>query len=153
MTMFLIWLLKIFGVLWVVGGAFVIRECWRERGLDRAIEKLDELSEELGVGTDDGEEDIPFDPGRTNWLLVGGVLTLVSGLVLVFPFWWGVWVLSGLVLHQSLYAWRQFVLARAAKSPEAANEAAMTPSARNGAMIAVGVWILFSSLVWTGAVK
>lgn len=148
MTIFVIWLLKTFGVLWVLGGAFVIRQSWVEIFLDRAIDKVETLSKALGA---DGP-DVPNDPGRAYWLLVGGILTVLSGIGLIVTHRYVLIPLSLLVVQQGLYAWRQWRMAERADSEEAAEDARMTPQARNGAIIAVGVWVVVLSLAWTGAI-
>lgn len=129
--------LQVFGVLWAIGGAFVINEMRLALFVDKAIDQIELGVESIGVEAE--------DRGRTYWLLIGGVLTLLSGAGLMAASPYALIPLVILVAHQGLYAWRQYRLSRQALekgNDDLAEEAEMSPAARKGAVTSVFVLCL-----------
>jgi hypothetical protein len=132
-------LLQLFGALWMAGGAIVVNQARLDIFADKSLSELNRIIGELG---EDPEHE-PTDKGRSYWLLSGGILTLVSGAGLFAASPLALYPLTALVVHQGVYAWRQNRLQQhALKSGdrEQAQEAAMSPTARNGAITSVVIW-------------
>ena len=151
----LVWALRLFGVLWIVGGIFTIHQARTSAFLDRAIGTLEEAADRFADGDDHDslEPDSTLDVARSYLLLTGGVLTLASGAAMVITRPWMLVPLTLLIVHQGLYALRQHRRVKRAQSEDEAEEAAMSPQARNGAVTAVVVWLVAMSLVSTGSLQ
>jgi len=143
----LIWALRAIGILWLLGGAFVIREMWLARSIDRAIDRIEDLTAELSAG-DQPMPAAPEDRGRQMWLLTGGILTFIAGAALVAGSPLSLIPLTLLIIHQVFYLIRQARRVRQARSDEEAEDAKVTISARNGALTALAVWVVSLTLHW-----
>lgn len=145
----LVWVLRLMGVIWIIGGVFVIQTARTTILIDRATDKIERLTGELGVSLDDQPvASSEQDRGRDRWLLIGGILTLVCGAGLVASSRLVLVPLTLLVVHQGLYARRQWIMSSLASNEEDAEEARMTSTAQNGAITAVVVWLVVGWLTW-----
>ena len=146
----LITILRLFGLLWIIGGIIVIKNARFSSLIDRAF-----LHIESGF---DATDNPVIDLGRDHWLLVGGVLTFISGAALVAASFLVLVPLTFMVFHQGLYVIRQSQKVETASSEDEAAEAAISKSSRNGAITALAIWIIAmflytkSFLDWTAAV-
>lgn len=127
-------LLRLVGVLWLVGGALTLREVWRWRFMDPALAAL-----EAALASLPGQDAVA-DTGRNRWLLIGGVLTVASGAGLLVATPWALGPLTALVVHQILYARRQARRVSHASTPIGKDFAEISPPAQRAAWFSLGVW-------------
>ncbi|KFN52091.1 hypothetical protein N790_12885 [Arenimonas malthae CC-JY-1] len=129
------WLLRGFGVAWIVGSGIAFHKA-REAAL---IDKL------LGAlsGT-------PEDPLVTRFQFVGSALTLASGVGLVLATAWALVPLGLLVASQLVY----FALVRRkrarAQTPETREEARVQPATRRAFWLSLLVTFATGVAVWLG---
>lgn len=146
-----VWVLKAIGLLWFVGAFVVIRQSRLELVIDDATSKIEKIEADLSSEFDALSR--PADRARAYWLLVGGVLTLLSGIGLMASHRYVVVPLTLLVLHQGVYAWRQNWRSKNATDAETAETEAMSPQAQNGALSALVVWIAAGILFYRGVLS
>lgn len=145
----LVWVLRAFGVLYVIGAVLVFRHLRIYALVDDATRRIELMSQEI-----DGEEtpspDEP-DKGRNGWLAAGGVLTAIAGFAMVFALRIAVVLLVLAVIHQIAYFIRQRHREVSAKTPEEALEARPTQATRNGFYTCLALTVLAAWLGWNGA--
>lgn len=149
----LVWVLRVFGVMYVVGAIFLFRMLRFDSFLDRATRQIQAMADD--IARDAGVEqrprvDVPEDRGRVVWLAAGGVLTLASGVAMVLGSRWAVLLLVLLVLQQLLYFVRQRRRELAAATVEEALEARPTARTRSGFYYSLVLTVLAAWLAWQG---
>jgi predicted signal transduction protein with EAL and GGDEF domain len=121
------WLLRAFGIFWIVAGAATLYQARQAAFMDQVLNALQARVE---------------DPLVTRFLYVGGGLTLASGAALAVASAWSPLVVGFLVLSQIVY----FALKRQrwlrATTADARAEATVATSTRNAFVVSVAVWSL-----------
>jgi hypothetical protein len=139
--------LRVFGVLYVAGGVFMLNKLRMDLALDRALTEIERMSAAF-----EGKPQRPAeDTGRTWWLIAGAALTLAAGVAMALGLRLSVPLLALLLLQQILYFVRQRGRERAATTPEDAAEARPTQATRNGFYSCCAHTILAAWLDWRGA--
>jgi hypothetical protein len=148
------WIIRIAGVLWLVGAFMLFRQIRMEMALDNMTEKLERMARDL-----DADMPSPSDPIdawtdrddrlRRGWIAAQAVVLGATALamILLHPFASG--MIALLVLGQGAYfLWREHV-ARRAPTPEAAVHARPSQSTVNAGWVSFAVAIL----VWLAAFR
>lgn len=147
------WVLRGFGVLYVVGGVFGVRAFWlsgrHEAELDFMLDSLDALNaENEGAPAPPKRE---TDLGRQYWLLAGSLLLIPAGVAMALAHSWAVPLLAAIIVQQLFYFIRQRRRELAAQWPEHAEEARPTRATVNGFYSCLGLTVLAAWLYWRGA--
>lgn len=149
----LIWVLRAFGALYLVGGIFLIRMTWFWARLgpdmDRLAKTIEEFSAEVEGRAPKPPED--EDRGREWWLFAGAVTTALAGAAMLIGHRLAVPALALIIVHQLLYFIRQRRRELRAATPEAAAEARPTPQTINGFFSALLMAVLAAWLYAQGA--
>lgn len=132
--------------MWIAGGAFVAHSAWQSWQIGRMANTLEAMARDLDPEAGAGQP-LPEDTGRDPWVAVGGVLTFLSGCSLLAASRFALPFCVVLCAHQLLYFARQAHRLRAARD----DEAAVAPSARNAAVLAIGVSACAVYLTMSGA--
>ncbi len=147
----LVWVLRGFGALYIVGAVLLFRHLRVYALVDDATKRLELMTREI-----EGEEtpslDAP-DKGRNGWLAAGGVLTAIAGLAMVFALRISLVLLVMAVIHQIAYFMRQRHIELNAKTPEEAEDARPTQATRNGFFTCLALTVLAAWLEWQGALS
>lgn len=143
-----VWVLRIFGALYLFGAFMLVRALRMDSFLDQALSKLESMNAEFG-----GEAPKPDseDRGRRLWMYAGAALTGLSGAAMLIAHGWAVWLLAALVLQQMGYFIRQQRRERAAKNAEDAEDARPTPATQNAFIGSLGLLVLAGWLQANGA--
>lgn len=120
------WALRAFGVFWVLGGALTLQHARRANLIDTALEALTQEQEDRLV---------------TQFLWIGGVLTLLSGAGLALATRWVLVPLVLLLLSQGLYFAIQERRFAQAKTAEDREDAEIAPTTRNAFSVSLVVAI------------
>lgn len=137
--MFLLeWALRLFGLFWIMGGAFTLRQARQSRFMDVVLEQLTQERE---------------DPLVTRFLWLGGILTILSGVGLAIASRWGLIPLGLLVASQAIYFRLKQRRFAGAKTEDEREEARITPSTRNAFAISGGVTALALMGVHLGVLR
>jgi len=149
----LVWVLRGFGVLYLVGGLFGVRQAWfmirAEPAMDQVLDMLDALKAE--------EQDAPppakreTDGGRSWWLLSGAALVTLAGAAMAAAHGACVGLLAVLIAHQLLYFVRQRGREFKAPNAEIAAEARAQPATINAFFGALLVTVFAAWLFSRGA--
>lgn len=134
--------LRLFGVLYAVGAVVLLRQLRTYHLLDKAIDKIGSLADEL----EGRPPRTAVDLGRNFWMAAGGLLLFVAGVAMALGLRVSVIALGVLALHQLAYFVRQRRRELAAATPEDAKEARPTQSTRNGfltglVMLVLAAWL------------
>jgi hypothetical protein len=97
--------LRVVGVLWIVGGGFLLRQLWMNSQLDPMIEKLEQMAREMGAP--EGEKKFDVDNGRERWMAAGAVTLILAGIAMGLGHRAAVLLLAIVIVHQLLYFVRQ----------------------------------------------
>lgn len=149
----LVWVLRAFGVMYIVGAVFVVRQLRMDSVLDRALSEIETITDRMA--TDAGEPPpvrtaIPEDRGRRAWLLAGAVCLFVAGCAMALGHRLAVPLLVVLVVQQLAYFMRQRSLELAAKTLEEAEDARPAQATRNGLYWCLAITVLAAWLGWQG---
>lgn len=145
----LVWVLRGFGVLYVVGAVFLFRHLRVYALVDDATQRIEMMTREI-----EGEETPPpdhADKARNGWLAAGGVLTALAGVAMIFALRMSLVFLVLVVIHQIAYFIRQRHMEITAPTPEAALDARPTQATRNGFYTCLALTVLAAWLEWKGA--
>ncbi|MEP0872376.1 hypothetical protein NDA01_21410 [Trichocoleus desertorum AS-A10] len=121
------WLLRCFGVFWVLGGALTMQKARQAHFLDTALEAITQEKEDRLV---------------SRFIFIGGILTLLSGVGLAFASRWALIPLGLLTGSQVLYFAIQNRRFTQAKTEEDQEEARIAPTTRNAFKLTVVVVIV-----------
>jgi hypothetical protein len=144
-----VWILRGFGVLWVVGGIFALRQVWIGMQVGGMIETLDKMTDEFAdPGAPPKREREPEDKGRDHWLMAGSVLLIICGAAMAVGHRVAVPLLLALIIQQMSYFVRQRRRELAAKTEEGAAEARPTRQTVNGfftslVMATLAAWLYY----------
>lgn len=149
----LVWVLRGFGALYLVGGVMLMRTAWfwarLEPDMDRLLQTIEEFSAENEGRAPKVEEE--SDRGRQWWIFAGAVLTALAGAAMLIGHRLAVVALAVVIAHQLVYFVRQRRRELRAKTPEAALEARPTPQTINGFFSALLMAVLAAWLYAQGA--
>jgi hypothetical protein len=140
--------LRIVGVLWIVGGGFLLHQLWLNSKLDPMIEQLELMAREMGAPP--GAEKIDVDNNRERWMAVGAVALILAGIAMGLGHHAAVWLLAVVIVHQLLYFIRQRRRELRASSQDAYTE---RPSREtiNAFFFSLIMAVLAGWLSWRGA--
>ncbi len=150
-----VWVLRGFGVLYVLGGLFGARAFWltgrHEAELDVMLDTLDAINaENEGAPAPPKRE---TDLGRQYWLLAGSLLLIPAGAAMALAHRLAVPLLAVVIVQQLFYFMRQRRRELAAANAEHADEARPAPATVNGFYSCLGVTLLAAWLSWRGALS
>lgn len=151
----LVWVLRGFGALYLVGGVIGARQAWFwariEPDFDRVARILQSYDPNGDADSLNDENIVQEDRGRQWWILSGCILLILAGVAMICAHRLAVALLSVMVVHQLLYFARQ--RRRQLKAPNAATaeDARVEPSTLNGFYSALVVTIFAAWLYWQGA--
>ena len=132
------WLLRLFGAFWIFGGFFVFQEARQAVFIDNVLEALTQEREDRLV---------------SRFLLLGSILTILSGACLVLDSRWVFLPLSLLILSQMVYFALQRQRYQQAQTAEEREAALVSPETVNAFKVCWGV-ALAAGLGWAiGALR
>lgn len=146
----LVWVLRGFGALYIVGAVLLFRHLRVYALVDDATKRIEMMTREID-GEENPEPADAFDKERNGWLAAGGVLTAVAGIAMIFALQISLVILVLLVIQQLGYFIRQRMRELAAKSPEEAEDARPSTATRNGFYTCLALTVLAAWLGWKGA--
>lgn len=120
------WLLRLFGVFWMVGGILAFRMARLMNTIDNAIETLTQVKE---------------DKLTNHFLFIGAILTFSSGLGLFLWTRWALIPITLLIGSQLIYFQLKHQRMEVAKTEEEREEARVTPETIRAFWVSVGVAI------------
>ncbi|HEY9694427.1 MAG TPA: hypothetical protein V6D15_19670 [Oculatellaceae cyanobacterium] len=120
-------LLRIFGIFWVIGGAFTLQQARYASFMDDALEAITQEKEDRFVG---------------RFLFTGALLTILSGIGLALASRWVLLPLALLILSQCVYFAIQRQRFVQAKTDEERDEARITSATRNAFLVSLVVAII-----------
>jgi hypothetical protein len=143
-------LLRIVGVLWIVGGGFLLHQLWLNSRLDPMIEKLDRMAREMGAP--DSGKPLDIDNGRERWMAAGAVILILAGIAMGLGHRTSVLLLAAAIIHQMLYFIRQRRRELRSSVEDAPDE---RPSRQtiNAFFFSLIVAVLAGWLYWRGALS
>ncbi len=151
----LVWVLRAFGVPYVLGAVFMVRQLRMDSFLDRAISQIETMTDAIAA---DLEEKAPTrsklppdDPGRRVWLMSGAVLLFIAGVAMAIGHRIAVPLMVLLVAQQLAYFTRQRRRELRATTPEKAADARPAQSTRNGLYWCLILTVFAAWLGWQGA--
>lgn len=151
----LVWVLRVFGALYVVAGLFMARQMWFWARISPDMARLGEIAQELSADVGEKNEaarDLAeTDRGRPWWLFVGALLMAVAGAAMVVGHRIAVVLLAAIIVHQLFYFVRQRRRELGARTPAAAAEARVERSTINGFFMLLLVTVLAAWLYYEGA--
>lgn len=121
------WLLRLFGVFWILGGFLTLQQARQSNFLDTALEKITQKPEDRLV---------------TRFLWICGSFTLCSGLGLALANRLALLPLILLVLVQGIYLTIQARRFDRAQTDEAREDAQISSATRNAFGVSLGVTIV-----------
>lgn len=145
--------LRAFGLLYLVGGLFAVRQMWQLRTFEVGLEALHRQAQAFWQEGDAPLAPSSADVGRMNWLIAGGVLTALSGAAMLAASRFAVPLLAALVVHQLLYFARQRRRELSAPNAEAAADAQPERSTRNAAFVAFAIAVVSAWLLASGKLR
>lgn len=137
-----------FGVLYVVGAVFLLRQLWVNRRLDSMIDQLDRMSAALNPSKPPAA---PEDKQRDVWMAAGGALTFAAGLAMAFASKWAFFLLVALAVQQLFYFARQRWMETRATTAEDAHDARPAQSTQNAFVFCLALLTLAGWLWAQGA--
>lgn len=120
------WLLRLFGVFWMVGGILAFRMARLMNTIDNAIETLTQVKE---------------DKLTNHFLFIGAILTFSSGLGLFLWTRWALIPITLLIGSQLIYFQLKQQRMEVAQTEEEREEARVTPQTIRAFWVSVGVAI------------
>ena len=127
------WLLRIFGVFWMIGGAVTFHQALQASFMDSALEAITQEKEDRLV---------------SRFLFVSALLTLLSGIGLALARRWVLLPLALLTLSQFVYFAIQRKRFTQAKTEEEREEARIASATRNA--FGVSLVVLSAALIGLG---
>lgn len=151
----LVWVLRGFGALYLVGGVLGVRQAWFWARMSPDLDRMTRLLQSFDLKGDEQafpeEELVQEDRGRHWWLLSGCVLLIVAGAAMVAAHRLAVLLLSLIIVQQLFYFARQRRRERRAPNRATAEDARVEPSTINGFYVALIVTVFAAWLYWQGA--
>lgn len=152
-TAVLVWVLRLFGALYLVGGVWMARQMWFWVRMGDTIDAFYAAAESIQAETE-GRAPGPVekdDIGRSWWLLIGAVLTALCGLAMLLGHRLAPLLLSLLIAQQLLYFIRQRRRELRAVTADAKAEERPSETTVNGFYGALVMAVLAGWLGWQGA--
>lgn len=150
----LVWLLRAFGVMYVVGAVFLVRQLRMDAFLDRAISQIETMTDEIAADLMEKAPTRsklpPDDPGRRAWLMSGAVLLFVAGVAMAIGHRVAAPLMVLLIVQQLAYFMRQRCRELRASTPEEAADARPAQSTRNGLYWCLILTVFAAWLGWQG---
>lgn len=151
----LIWALRAFGALYLVGGLWMARQMWFwariTPDMDRLTRMLENFDAEMNDRAPAPAPTVPEDRGRPWWLFAGALITAAAGAAMLLAHALAVALLAAVIVHQLLYFVRQRRHELAAPNQQAAAEARPERSAVNGFFVALLLAVFAAWLYHEGA--
>lgn len=147
---FLVWVLRAFGALYLIGGIWGARQAWFWARMGPDLNRLSAIADEL---TETKGKPIDPDIARNWWVFSGAVLLIFAGAAMLLAHASAVLLLSAIIVHQMLYFLRQRRRELAAPSPEDAEEARPQRATVNGffsglVMAVLAAWLYYEGALW-----
>jgi ABC-type nickel/cobalt efflux system permease component RcnA len=170
------WIIRIAGLLWLVGALMLFRQIRVEMALDRMTSRIEEMARDMRADASPVDEDtdtygdidapvIPRkkseqekavdawidrdDAARRGWIAGQAVVLAATAIAMLFLHPFAAWLAALLVLGQGVYFfWREYT-ARRAPSAEAAAHARPTGATVNAAWFS----LMVATLVWAAAFR
>lgn len=170
------WIIRLAGVLWLLGALALFRQIRMEMALDNMTTRIEEIARDMRADDppvhDDadtyGDIDAPVRPrkkseqekasdawidrddaARRGWIAGQAVVLAATAITMIFLHPFAAWLTALLVLGQGVYfIWREYT-ARRAPSAEAAAHARPTAQTVNAAWFSLVV----ATLVWAAAFR
>ncbi|HEY9695359.1 MAG TPA: hypothetical protein V6D15_24430 [Oculatellaceae cyanobacterium] len=130
--------LRIFGVFWVIGGAFTLQQARYASFMDTALEAISQEKEDRFVSRS---------------LFTGALLTILSGIGLALASHWVILPLALLILSQCVYFAIQKQRFLQAKTSEERDEARITSVTRNAFLVSLVVAVAALVGAYIGALR
>lgn len=119
--------LKVFGLFWIAGGIFALKTAKESKLMDSFLEQLEQKK---------------VDPLVTNFMFIGGFLTLLSGIGLLINNDGVIIILLSLIISQLIYFNIKNKKFLKAKSEEEREEYSVNPSTYNAFLTSIYITIL-----------
>ncbi|MGE0596918.1 MAG: hypothetical protein AB7P07_11150 [Hyphomonadaceae bacterium] len=150
----LVWVLRFFGALYLVGGLWGARQFWFWARMGPSLNELSRIADGLGEPGATPQKPIEPDNARNWWLLLGALLTAASGAAMLLAHALSVPLLSAVIVHQLFYFIRQRRRELAAATAEDAEEARPAPATVNGffsglVMAVLAAWLYSAGALWS----
>jgi hypothetical protein len=150
--------LRAMGAVWVVGAIFLLRQLWINSKLDPMIAALEKAAEDLreqaGEPPVEPKKKQPLvDNARERWLVVGALMTIVSGVAMAAGHRSAMFLLAATILHQLLYFVRQFRREKAAPDEVSAVQERPSTETVNGFYATIILTMLTAWLYYRGALS
>jgi ABC-type nickel/cobalt efflux system permease component RcnA len=173
------WIIRIAGLLWLVGAFMLFRQIRVEMALDRMTSRIEEMAREMRADLppegDEGEDedtygdlDAPVRPRKTTaeekatdawidrddaarrgWIAGQAVVLAATAIAMMILHPFAAWLTALLVLGQGVYFIWREHTARHAPTAEAAAHARPTPATVNAAWFS----LVIATLVWAAAFR
>ena len=150
------WALRVFGLLYVAGGVFAVRQMLAMRELGDLSRRLDRMTEEFAREQGEAPPPTPVvqdDPGRHWWLITGGALLIPAGVSMALAHRLSVAFLSAIIVHQMFYFLRQRGQEMRARTEAEKAEARPARATVNGFFAALVVTVMAAWLSYVGALS
>lgn len=149
----LTWVLRGFGLLYLVGGFIGARQSWFWARITPSMNKFMRVAEDFTADVEGREPKrvAEEDRGRPWWMFVGCLLLVAAGAAMLFAHSLSVLFLALIIVHQLLYFVRQRGRELAAKTPEQALEARPNSATINGFFAALLMAVMAAWLHHEGA--
>ena len=149
----LLWVLRLFGALYLVGGIMGARQAWFWARLEPDMQRVTKMLENWDGDNSRYPDADEVDNGRNWWLFAGCVLTAMAGLAMLLGHAASVGLLAAVIVHQLFYFVRQRRRELAAKTPADAEEARPQRSTINGffgalIMAVLAAWLFHEGALW-----
>lgn len=151
----LVWVLRIFGALYLLGGLYVARQMWFWGRIGPSMNKLAQVTEDFRAETEGRaprHQQIE-DTGRNWWIFSGALALAVAGASMIMAHRSAPWLLALVVVHQLFYFIRQRRRELAARTPEAAAEVRPQRSTINGFFAGLVMMVMAAWLGYAGALN
>lgn len=132
------WLLRLFGIFWIVGGLITFKMAREANFIDSAIEALTQEKEDKLV---------------SQFLSISSLLTLLSGSGLAIASRWVIFPLSLLVASQVFYFTIQRQRFLRANTDELREQAQISPQTKNAFIVSLIVTAIALIGIWVGVLQ
>jgi len=137
----LAWVLRVMGVLYLVGGLWGARSAYLWARIEAGVGALETRPASQSA----------FDPGRYWWVFAGALITAAAGAAMALAVRAALWLLALTVVHQLFYFLRQRRRERAAASRDIAADARPAPATIRGYFSSLVMLVLAAWLYAEGA--
>jgi hypothetical protein len=149
----LTWVLRGFGLLYLIGGFVGARQAWFWARITPSMNKFMRVAEDFKAEVE-GREPKPVteeDRARPWWLFTGALLLMAAGAAMLIGHALSVPLLAAIIVYQLLYFVRQRRRELAATSPGEASEARPDSATINGFFAALPMAVVAAWLYHEGA--